>query len=66
MINYVKNRRTHQHDQPFYLSKTNGQSKMADIVNILVYNRHVCQHNRKIRRKSNICNSRNLKITVMF
>ena len=37
---------------------------MADIVNI--HNRHVYQHNRKKMRKSNIRNSRNLKIAVVF
>ena len=37
---------------------------MADIVNI--YERQAYQHNRKSIRKSNIRNSRNLKITVIF
>ena len=43
--------------------KTNWQSKMADIVNIC--SKHVYQHDNKMR-KSNIRNSRNLKITVIF
>ena len=38
---------TPKHDKTFYLSKTNWQSKMADIVNIYEYNRYVYQCNRK-------------------
>ena len=43
---------TPKHDEPFYLSKTNWQSKMVDIVNIRVYNRHVYQH-KKIKKCEN-------------
>ena len=59
----VKKRISHQN--AFLSVKTNWQSKIADIVNI--YNRHVCQHNNKIKMlQSKVRNSRNLKITVIF
>ena len=58
-LNSKKSKSTSKYDQAFYLSNTNWQSKMADIVNI--YNRHVDQHNRKKMWRSNIRNSRNGK-----
>ena len=63
--NSKKPKSTPKHDQPFYLSKTDRQSKMADLVNI--YNRHVLQYNRKqCENLTYIRNLRNLKIAVIF
>ena len=59
-FNIKKSKSTIKHNSPLYLSETNWQSKMVDIVNIC--SRHMCQHN----RKSNTCISRNMKITVIF
>ena len=63
-LNSKKSKSTPKHNSPFHLSKTNWQSKMADIVSI--YNRHVYQYNRKKIGKSNIRNSGNLNIKNIF
>ena len=55
-LNSKQSKSTPKYDERFHLSKTNWQSKMADIVNI--YNRHVYQYN--------IRNSGNLKIMFIF